>query len=319
MRIRMKRFTKLLLALCFAATMLVGCSAQADQSPNDASQDPVETGSVQGEGAKDTQPVSESAVASKPAEDTEEWMLAELILADAANRQTCRYTYLYNDHGEYCRQERYDENDEWSDTYITEYTYLADGKVSNIHYVNTSLNNGEIWADVYDKSYSWDPTGRIAYIDTIWADGAAGAPEMKVYDDEGRLIESADDSLQEYRTYSDTERTEKQYWSGQDHTKLTVRKLNGDGDVIEVREYRANGFTDCTEEDLQAYTVYTRGNENRTEGYTTYAADGTVKQTCTYVYEADGHSYYAEIFDGDGNKTGVSHYLYRPISEVTEG
>ena len=74
-----------------------------------------------------------------------------------------------------------------------------------------------------------------------------------------------------------------------------------------------------TEEDLQEYIVYTRDGEGRTEGYTTYAADGTITRTCTYDYEADGHSYYAELFNGDGNKTGGSHYRYRPISEVTEG
>ena len=84
---------------------------------------------------------------------------------------------------------------------------------------------------------------------------------MQVYDNEGRLIESDNGMWQEYRTYSDTERTEKQYWSGLDYTKLTVRKLNGNGDVIEVRTYKADGFTDCTEEDLQEYIVYTRDGE----------------------------------------------------------
>lgn len=319
MRIRMKQFTKLLLALCLTATMLVGCGAQADQSPSDAPQSSAETESVTGEDTKETQTVSESTVEQKPADDTEEWVLAELILMDAEGRQTNRFIYRYNDRGEYCRQDQYDENDEWSDTYISEYTYLPDGKVSNIHHVNTYLNNGEIWEDVYDKSYSWDPAGRIAYIDTTWASGETKAPEMQVYDNEGRLIESDNGMWQEYRTYSDTERTEKQYWSGLDYTKLTVRKLNGNGDVIEVRTYKADGFTDCTEEDLQEYIVYTRDGEGRTEGYTTYAADGTITRTCTYDYEADGHSYYAELFNGDGNKTGGSHYRYRPISEVTEG
>ena len=119
--------------------------------------------------------MSESTVEQKPADDTEEWVLAELILMDAEGRQTNRFTYRYNDRGEYCRQDQYDENDEWSDTYISEYTYLPDGKVSNIHHVNTYLNNGEIWEDVYDKSYSWDPAGRIAYIDTTWASGETKA------------------------------------------------------------------------------------------------------------------------------------------------
>lgn len=319
MKIRMKQFTKLLLALCLTAMMLVGCGEQADQLASNAPQGTAETEAVPGENTNETQTASEGAVEPKPAEDTEEWVLAELILADEMGQQTNRYTYLYNDHGETCQQERHDENDEWAETYVKEYTYFPDGKVSNIHHVNTYLNNGEIREDVYDKSFNWDSTGRIAYIDTVWADGRTDAPEMEAYDNEGRLIESDNGMWQEYRTYSDAERTEKQYWSGLDYTKLTVRKLNGNGDVIEVRTYKADGFTDCTEEDLQEYIVYTRDGEGRTEGYTTYAADGTITRTCTYDYEADGHSYYAELFNGDGNKTGGSHYRYRPISEVTEG
>ena len=53
MRIRMKQFTKLLLALCLTATMLVGCGAQADQSPSDAPQSSAETESVTGEDTKE--------------------------------------------------------------------------------------------------------------------------------------------------------------------------------------------------------------------------------------------------------------------------
>ena len=81
MKIRMKQFTKLLLALCLTAMMLVGCGEQADQLASNAPQGTAETEAVPGENTNETQTASEGAVEPKPAEDTEEWVLAELILA----------------------------------------------------------------------------------------------------------------------------------------------------------------------------------------------------------------------------------------------
>lgn len=141
---------------------------------------------------------------------------------------------------------------------------------------------------------------------------------MKAYDEQGRLIEHADGTYQWYFTYTGTEKREKRYWISGDTTDLTVRKYNKNEKVEEIRYYEAAGFTDCTEDDLTKYTVYDFDKYGRQCGYTDYSADGTVIQSSTYTYEADGHSYLSVRCDAEGNKIGSTRYVYKPVSEVTE-
>ena len=211
-----------------------------------------------------------------------------------------------------CRYESYLENDVFDFGWIKEYSYLPDGRVSSIYHV------GKDEYSSYTESYNWDPSGRIAYIDRTWDDGSTGEPEMKAYDEQGRLIEHADGTYQWYFTYTGTEKREKRYWISGDTTDLTVRKYNKNEKVEEIRYYEAAGFTDCTEDDLTKYTVYDFDKYGRQCGYTDYSADGTVIQSSTYTYEADGHSYLSVRCDAEGNKIGSTRYVYKPVSEVTE-
>lgn len=292
----MKRFLMLLLVFGLAAAVLSGCGGQnaADQSSEST---PGQTG---------TDAKTES---SAPVDDGQEWELAEVTYFDAADAQTSRMTYRYNDHGDMCRYENYDKDDALYFSWTAEYSYLPDGRVSSIHYIS---------GDEYTKSYNWDQSGRIAYIDTTWNSGATGEPEMKAYDEQGRLIEESVKSYQQYNTYTENEKREKMYWTSSDRTSLTVLKFNKNETVEEIRYYEAAGFTDCTEDDLTRYMVYDFDKYGRQCGYTEYSADGTVTKKSTYTYEADGHSYLAVRCDAEGNKINSARYVYKPISEVTE-
>ena len=295
----MKRFLTLLMVLGLTATVLSGCGGQ-----NAAAQSSESTPSQTGTDAK--------AETSASVDDGQEWELAERIAFDVADVQTSRMTYRYNEHGDMCRYESYLENDVFDFGWIEEYSYLPDGRVSSIYHV------GKDEYSSYTESYNWDPSGRIAYIDRTWDDGSTGEPEMKAYDEQGRLIEHADGTYQWYFTYTGTEKREKRYWISGDTTDLTVRKYNKNEKVEEIRYYEAAGFTDCTEDDLTKYTVYDFDKYGRQCGYTDYSADGTVIQSSTYTYEADGHSYLSVRCDAEGNKIGSTRYVYKPVSEVTE-
>lgn len=292
----MKRFLTMLLVLGLTATVLSGCGGQ-----NAADQSSESTPSQTGADAK--------AETSAPVDDGQEWELAERIDFDVADVQTSRMIYRYNDHGDMCRYENYDKDDALYFSWTAEYSYLPDGRVSSIHYIS---------GDKFTKSYNWDPSGRIAYIDTTWETGLTGEPEMKAYDEQGRLIEHTDGTYQWYFTYTGTEKREKRYWISEDSTDLIVTKYNKNEEVEEIREYEAAGFTDCTEDDLTKYTVYDFDKYGRQSGYTRYLAEGTVTERSTYTYEADGHSYLSLRCDAEGNKIGSARYVYKPLSEVTE-
>lgn len=296
----MKRFLTLLLVLGLAATLLSGCG------------DPNASNTATGQSSESTPSqtgTDSKAESSASVDDGQEWKLAEVIYFNAADAQTSRMTYRYNDHGDMCRYENYDKDDALYFSWTAEYSYLPDGRVSSIHYIS---------GDEYTKSYNWDPSGRIAYIDTTWNSGSTGEPEMKAYDEQGRLIEEVDGTYQWYITYTGTEKREKRYWISHDITELTVRRYNKNETVEEIRYYEAAGFTDCTEDDLTKYTVYDFDEYGRHAGYTEYSADGTVTMRSTYTYETDGHSYLAVLCDAGGNKINSTRYVYKPISEVTE-
>lgn len=296
----MKRILERILLLGLLTAMLSACGNQGT-SNTAAGQSSESTSSQTGTDAK--------TETSAPVDDGQEWELAEVIYFDAADVQTSRMTYRYNDHGDMCRYENYDKDDALYFSWTAEYSYLPDGRVSSIHYIS---------GDEYTKSYNWDPSGRIAYIDTTWNSGSTGEPEMKAYDEQGRLIEEVDGTYQWYITYTGTEKREKRYWISGDITDLTVRRYNKNEKIEEIRVYEAAGFTDCTEDDLTEYTVYDFDEYGRYAGYTEYSADGTVTRSSTYTYETDGHSYLAVRCDAEGNKINSTRYVYKPISEVTE-
>ena len=296
----MKRFLTLLIVLGLTATVLSGCGGQnaADQSSKST---PSQTGT------------DANTETSASVDDGQEWELAELIYFDAADAQTSRTAYQYNDHGDMCRYETYDKNDALEGTTTWEYSYLQDGRVSSVR-----IDSGDGDDSIYTEVFSWDPSGRIAYINTTWEDGATAGSGMNAYDEQGRLIEKANGTFQWYITYTETEKREKRYWVSHDITELTVRKYNKDEKVEEIREYRAAGFTDCAEDDLTKYTVYDFDEYGRHAGYTEYSADGTVTMRSTYTYETDGHSFLAVLCDAGGNKINSTRYVYKPVSEVTE-
>ncbi|MBE6038397.1 MAG: hypothetical protein E7218_04255 [Anaerofustis stercorihominis] len=242
----------------------------------------------------------------------EEWEIAEIIYLDADYDQKSRSTYLYNDHGDMCRYESYDENDVRVNLFLWEYTYLEDGRVSSVY------NDGGDATSSYNDVYTWDPSGRIAYIDRTWDDGSTGGPEMKAYDEQGRLIESADGTYQFYYTYTDTMNTVNRYWIKDDSCEYTVRKLNKNGSVEEMRVYNVDGFREYTEADLSQYTVYEYDKDGKLAGTVKYDASGNVVSASRNEYEDDSHSYTSTNYNSSEEITGYSVYKYRPLSEITE-
>ena len=303
----MKRILERILLLGLLTAMLSACGNQGTSNTSAGQSSESTLSQIETDAKTET---------SAPVDDGQEWELAEVIYFDAADVQTSRMTYRYNDHGAMCRYETYDENDILKDTTTWEYSYLPDGRVSSIH---ICIGGGTGINSIYTEDYSWDESGRIAYIDKTWDDGSTGDPEMKAYDEQGQLIEEADGTYQWYITYTETEKREKRYWISGDITDLTVRRYNKNEKIEEIRVYEAAGFTDCTEDDLTEYTIYDFDEYGRRTGYTEYSADGTVTRSSTYTYETDGHSYLAVRCDAEGNKTGSARYVYKPISEVTEG
>lgn len=281
----MKRFVTLLSLLTLISLLLTGCGGAGGSS---------------GGGATDNGGTGDNG---------EEWLSAQVTYYELDGSIDLQITYRYNSHGDICRNEQY-HGPGMELVYTSEYTYLDDGRVSSIYHPEGD----------YTEQYSWDPTGKIAYISSVDANGkeTGSKPAMKAYDDQGRLVEEHTGYSQYYYTYTDNQTAVKRYDSAFDETDLTVTKYDKSGRKTEVRRYKAKGFTDCTEDDLRDYILYSYDKKGRHTKHMEYDANGNITTTATYAYEADGHSYRITYADAQGNVTESRLFLYKPAKEVTD-
>ncbi len=239
----------------------------------------------------------------------EDWLLAQVTFYNLDDSIDLQITYRYNSHGDICRNEQYHGPGQEL-VYSSEYTYLDDGRVSSIYHPEGK----------YTEQYSWDPTGKIAYISSVDANGNdyGSKPSMKAYDDRGRLVEEHTGYSQYYYTYTDNQTAVKRYDSAMDETDLTVTKYDEFHRKIEVCRYEAKGFTDCTDEHLTDYILYSYDKKGRCAGHKEYSANGSITTKAVYAYEADGHSHRITYYDAADNVTEYRTYLYKPAKEVTD-
>jgi len=244
------------------------------------------------------------------------YKLAELQLYNKNNEYNGKYTYAYNSKEDTTRYSKYDKDNNLVEEHIYSYTYLDDGRISRELVIGYSYKDGVKKENLYnDNQYSWDPTGKNAYITTHFRD-FIGDTELEAYDDEGRVIERTLSKHTYYYTYSDKEKVQKTYWHTNDTLTYDISKLDKDGNTIRREKYVVNGFKDYEKKDLTEYTVYDYDGLDYVAK--TYSSSDKLMMTEKRIYDKNKRDYKYEKYDADGKMTGGSKYIYKPIEELIE-
>lgn len=236
--------------------------------------------------------------------------LAEYVFYNEKGEMTNKYTYTYDSHYNICVQNRYEGDGTLADVIETDISYLSDGRVEQ-----------EIVTDPYYdmhniSTYSWDPTGRIVYIDHVDSEGNSIGMEMKAYDDLGRLIEySSEYSITNF-TYSENQLIELVYSYGTDTAAYTITNYNKTGQMTEKKYYEVSGYNEYSEDDLIEYRLYAYGDNGLDYIMEIYDAAGVLQGTKACTYENDGCSNTVISYDAEGMTTDSYRMIYKPIEEL---
>lgn len=245
--------------------------------------------------------------------------VSEIIIYDANNDVVSRYVKKYNETGDVIKQEMYDASNNLIERLLTEYTYLDDGRitrefVTGFTYTGSTTNEP---IEIYnDNQYSWDPSGKVAYITTYYDNGDSSSPKMEAYDDQNRVIERSIGSFQYYYSYSDYEKVYKVYSTTYDKLTYEITSYHSNKLINDLRKYEVSGFKDYSDSDLVEYTIYEYETNNLDYIAKTYDKDNNLISYITSVYESDGISYTLSKYDKNGNMTGASKYIYKSLDKL---